>query len=82
MIKLNSHIKQQIIGFIVLILVFALTIMYNNGIFEFTFITRPDKIGSLNSAESSETSKETSEKEDIETNEVGSADAQQMQQPA
>ncbi|MBE6717699.1 MAG: hypothetical protein E7574_00385 [Ruminococcaceae bacterium] len=49
--KLNSHTKQQLVGLAVLILIFAMTIMYSKEIFEFTFITRPDKVGSLNSSQ-------------------------------
>ena len=46
--KLYSHRKAQIIGVFVLILIFTITLLYSEGVFDLTFIDRPASYGSLN----------------------------------
>ncbi len=45
--KLYPHRKAQLIGVIALILIVTLTLLYSKGIFDLTFINRPDSYGSL-----------------------------------
>ena len=46
--KLHSHTKKQIAALIIMVIIFAITVLYSRGDFDFTFISRPDNYGSLN----------------------------------
>ena len=82
--KLSSHTKQQIIGFVVLILIVSVTIMYSNEIFDFTFIKRPNKTDTKapeTTLDIFDTSIEQSFGTDNATNENTQPPEEQTQQP-
>ena len=46
--KLNHHTKIQIVSAVLLIGVFAAVLLYSQGYFDFTFISRPGSSGNMN----------------------------------
>ena len=49
--KLHPYRKAQIAAVFVFIIIFILTVLYNKGTFDLTFIDRPDSYGSLKEVE-------------------------------
>ena len=79
--RLHSHIKQQIIGLVALILILILTISYSKGDFDFTFIDRPDRNESVKSEASDTSTETTAVQTPNETTGTPENNEQQTQQP-
>ena len=82
--KLNSHTKIQIVSVILLCAVFVAVLLYSEGYFDFTFITRPGSYsGNMEQqtpVDPTDTQPETEKKEERPTPETNSWHPNETQQ--